>query len=236
MTPLSDRIADALQGEPSPDDLEALIREAEAARHALGSDRAVAHLTARDPHSVEAVLVARTDEQRLAFDEERLGVALDRLRARHDAAVAHVEEVRRRELHAEVTAERDAVAAELAERYPALASELADLLAPVAAANARVEAVNRAGGPWLDRVETVARGVPANGIHFLLTATRLPPWEVEAQAHGRTIWPQTGPIAAVLDPATAAFSAARGNEMRRIGEAVEAKRRLEATATRRKIA
>ena len=82
-------------------------------------------------------------------------VALDQLRAKQEAATAHAEAAARAAHHAEVTAERDALADELRERYPALAGELADLLTRVRASNERVEAVNRSGGPWIDPVETV---------------------------------------------------------------------------------
>ena len=149
---------------------------------------------------------------------------LDQLRAKHEAAVAHAEAGRTRCHHAEVTAERDALADELRERYPAFAGELADLLTRIRSNNARVEAVNRSGGPWIDPVETVARGIAPNGTDFLTTWVRLPPLDGEGHAMGQYLWPMLINRPAALTADLAKASAAIGAEMRRVGEVVAAKR------------
>ena len=135
--------------------------------------------------------------------------------------------------HSRQVAERDALAEELRERYPALAGELADLLKRVRASNERVEAVNRSGGPWIDPAETVARGIPPNGTDFLTTWVRLPSFEREAHQIGQYLWPVplNPPAAPTADLAKA--SAALGAEMRRVGEQVAAKR-AETNAARRR--
>ena len=57
---------------------------------------------------------------------------------------------------------RDALAAELAEIYPAVAERLADLAARIAANNAAIDRVNRRlpdGAKWVGSAELVARGL-----------------------------------------------------------------------------
>jgi hypothetical protein len=58
---------------------------------------------------------------------------------------------------------RDALAAELAEVYPKVCEQLADLMARIAANNAVIERINRKGLPdgakWLPGAELVARGM-----------------------------------------------------------------------------
>ena len=105
-----------------------------------------------------------------------------------------------------------------------LAGELADLLTRVRASNERVEAVNRSGGPWIDPVETVARGVAPNGTNFLTTWVRLPPLDREEHALGQYLWPMLINRPAAVPADLAKASAAFGAEMRRVGEVVAAKR------------
>jgi hypothetical protein len=148
--------------------------------------------------------------------------------------MGHVSVAETKSYHADVTAERDALADELRECYPTLAGELADLLTRVRASNERVEAVNRSGGPWIDPVETVARGIAPNGTHFLTTGVRLPPLDRDAHGLGRYLWPLPTNTLAALAPDLAKASAARGAEMRRIGQVVAAKKAAEENlATRR---
>jgi hypothetical protein len=86
----------------------------------------------------------------------------------------------------------------------------------------------------IDAVETVARGTAPNGTNFLSTWVRLPPFERDAHALGKYLWPKplTGPAALPEDVLKA--SAALGSEMRRVGEVVAAKR-AEANAARRSL-
>jgi hypothetical protein len=77
-------------------------------------------------------------------------------------------------------------------------------------------------------VETVARGLPPNGIHFLVTGVRLLPFDCDAHAHSKTLWPPPTNHHVTLPPATLAGSTARGAEIRRIGEVVAARKREDA--------
>jgi hypothetical protein len=106
-------------------------------------------------------------------------------------------------------------------RYPALAAEIASILTQVQASNAEVGAANQAGGgPWIDPAEAVARGMPANSIHKLVTGVILPDFDPREHATARSMWPAWSPVAVALPPLVAARSAAIGNEARRIGEEV----------------
>jgi hypothetical protein len=230
---LSDRIADVLAGEASVDEVTEVITSAEHERDHLNAEREKARAVAFDPLTKSDVVeAARRVGSAADWALARLDVALDQLRAKHEAAVTHAEQATRAAHHAEVTTERDALADELRERYPALAGELADLLTRVRASNERVEAVNRSGGPWIDPVETVARGIAPNGTDFLATWVRLPSFEREAHQMGQYLWPVPLNQPAALTADLAKASAAIGTEMRRVGELVAAKR-AETNAARR---
>jgi hypothetical protein len=189
-TALAERIAETLADTPSSDEVATLTADAEREVERLTRALEQARQMSLDPRAFpEFVTKARRDAAELAFAIERLTTALDALRAALQTTRSREEESRRAALHAEVTAERDAIADELREKYPALAGELVELLTRIKASNGRVEALNRSGGPWIDPVETVARGVAPNGIHFLVTGVQLPPCEREAHAHGEMLWP-----------------------------------------------
>ena len=134
----------------------------------------------------------------------------------------------------ETNRRRDGLAEELRQRYPALAGELAELLTRVRANNERVDAVNRRGGPWIDPVESVARGIAPNGTNFLATWVRLPPFDRDAHGLGQYLWPLPVHRSASLSADLTKASAALGAEMRRVGEVVAAKR-AEADAKRRSV-
>jgi hypothetical protein len=138
-----------------------------------------------------------------------------------------LEEANAREEHeklqayrAEVIGRRDA-AAEGLERYPVLANEMGNILAQVQASNAEVESVNRdGGGPEIEPAESVAPGMAANSIHWLLTGVILPDFDPREHAMARSVWPPSSPVAVALPPLVVARSAAIGEEARRIGEEV----------------
>jgi hypothetical protein len=136
---------------------------------------------------------------------------------------------------AKVIAERDSLATEFEEAYPRLSGALADLLARVAANNARVKAANRPGEPWIEIVETVSRGIKPKGLHFLLNAVRLPPFSLQAHAMGEVLWPRPVLHSVSLPAHVTELSAARGKEMRRIGDEVAARQREGANSPRRRV-
>jgi hypothetical protein len=85
----------------------------------------------------------------------------------------HEDQARRRVAYEAVRAERDALAAELAEVYRAVAEKLADIVSRIAANDARIAVVNRKSRP--DGVASlvsaaVARGVPST---YLVNVSQL---------------------------------------------------------------
>ena len=105
-----------------------------------------------------------------SFRIERLTTALDRLKQRHEHAVAHEKEMARKAEVAAAEKERDQLVEELKERYPVLARELANLLARIKASDERCRHHH------LPLVEHVARGMRVLGPRATsLRMVRLPP-------------------------------------------------------------
>ena len=76
------------------------------------------------------------------------------------------------------------------------AEPLASFLHEVAAIDAEVNSANRLKlGPWLDKVETIARaGVGDVDTHKLVGLhTRVPPWSHDAHRRGELMWPPQAP-------------------------------------------
>lgn len=79
--------------------------------------------------------------------------------------------------------ERDALAAEFREQYPALAAKLVDLMERVVASEKKIHARNGkspAGQPWLKPTEAEARGCPANypgGLQSITKTILLPTFD-----------------------------------------------------------
>jgi hypothetical protein len=172
------------------DDVAVLVAEVEAEFGRVDANRTAAHSTALDPTTPARLIPrARGDIFELDFKADRLSRALTELRAKHEAARVQVEEARRRAELATVTNERDAIAAEINDRYPVLAGEIADLLARVRANDARTTALG------LDRAECVARGIPNSGylgmspVHWLVEMVRLPVLDPLEGTRGEQLWP-----------------------------------------------
>ncbi len=232
---LSGRIAAVLQGEPSVNDVAAVIADVETELERLEREWDRARKLSLDPLAHDEVVTkARQDSTAVQFNLERLNVALGHLCAALQNAKAREEEARRQEFRVNVVAERDALAQELRERYPELAGGLADLLTRIKANNERVDVANRGGGQWIDPVETAARGVAQSGIHFLVTGVCLPPFDREAHAHSRMLWPLPVNQSYALPNHMAEASGMRGTEIRRVGEQVAARKQAEADAPRRR--
>ena len=98
-----------------------------------------------------------------AFSRDRLHEAVRRLGERLREVKAREEHARRRAAYQAALVERDALAAELAEVYPPIETQLADLLARIQANNERIERINERGLPsGAERLlvaELVARGL-----------------------------------------------------------------------------
>jgi hypothetical protein len=228
--PLSDRIADVLEGEPPSADVAALITEVEKELQRLARERDKVHELSLDPLArSEAVQQARQAASARSFDIERLTVALDRLKDKHKEACDREKEVDYRARRAEILAERNALAQELPERYPAISSELADLLRRIKEINERLKGINvgATGADWIEPVECVVRGMSANFVFTLIKGVRLPPLNPQEHAMNRFIWPppvQRGPV---VSAELAEAMAAAGAKARRIAEVNEARRKAD---------
>src|SRR4051812_19899497 len=119
MTPLDQRIADAFGSGASPDDIAALISEAQAAAAEASGKAEEARSRALDPAlSGEAVAMARREMEDAAFVRDRMANAAERLGPRLKE-VRHLERERRRQARYEIARTcRDHLAKELAETYP----------------------------------------------------------------------------------------------------------------------
>jgi hypothetical protein len=190
---LSDRIAAAIDApKPTSIVLAELIDEARTELTCVTEERDRARSKSLDPTTPAALVPgARGDVFEAEFAAERLTVAIERLKDRHEAAVVRERETAR--AAAALAAERDALAAELTEAYPRLVGELVDLLGRVRALDERLAPLG------LDGVENVARGIPRNGriagepVSLLASSVRLPAFDANERVYS---WPPaaTGPI------------------------------------------
>jgi hypothetical protein len=186
--------------EPMPaNEIAAVLDAAQQAEDAAHKQLRIAETAALDP-LLDAVTVGQTwheaEEARLAA--RRWGRALELLRARLTDVREAEREVVREQRFAAAVASRDAIEAELRDKYPALAAEIASLLARLEEAERAVAACNRdlpKGASHLATAEMLARGVPGNfmlgpnRVTPLTLAVRLPILEGEASAFGAAVWP-----------------------------------------------
>jgi hypothetical protein len=159
ISPLDDRIADALAGTTSSDTLAALTAEACEASERAANSYSAARMRALDPATPRArVTEARQAMADAEFDAERLKAALLALEAAHARALEREARARDKATYDEVKAERDVLADDLRRECPALITRLVDLLSRIEANDRRVKSVGERGGPRLDSAEVVARG------------------------------------------------------------------------------
>lgn len=121
----------------------------------------------------------------------RLGERLVEVKREEDQA-------RRRVAYDAALAQRDALAAELTQVYPAMAKQLADIVGRIAANDLVLERINRKSLPdglgSLASAEAVARGVPGNfvaggaGVPRLTRDLRLPAFHFESSG-AAYLWP-----------------------------------------------
>jgi hypothetical protein len=218
---LSDRISRALeQPGVAATEIASLISEIEADLVLTRAAGAEARTKARDPLTAEQeVTAARMQETDAAFREERLTVAVERLKQKHELAVTCEREQARKAEIAATEAERDQLVEELKEKYPRLAGELAALLGRIEANNERCRKHH------LTLVEYRARGLGPSDVHFLTAAVRLPALEGRAHAMGERFWPPAPErIGNVLPDSIVEAMARAGEESRRTTEAGRALR------------
>lgn len=196
-TDLDDRISAAFKDGADSDHVADLITEVEAALVASDTCAKRARLLALDPTVDSSKLAdARRQMDDAAFRHERLQAAVTRLRDRRDDLLAREEDQRRQHEYDKTKVERDELAAQLKEIYPAIVEKLPPLLARIAANDRMVEYINaRAlprGAPRLIFVELVARGLDGfvqnrTQIPRITEELRLPAFGHEPQA--AYVWP-----------------------------------------------
>jgi NADH dehydrogenase/NADH:ubiquinone oxidoreductase subunit G len=161
MTSLDERVAAAFKDGATSSGVADLIAEAEAAAIVSEEDAELARTRALDPTLVAAdVVAARRASEDATFRRDRLMEATRRLSERLREVRREEEEARRRTAYDTALVERDALAKELAAVYPAVAEQLAGLVARIAANDAVIERVNQKlpdGKEWLANAELVAR-------------------------------------------------------------------------------
>jgi hypothetical protein len=141
-----------------------LIGAADAAAQASGSEAEAARARALDPTlASEVVSAARRRMEDSAFERDRMATAVEQLRARLLVVKADEEDARRLLVYDRVKAERDQLADELRALYPAVADQLVELLARIAANDREVEYINAHAMPRdhgrLLSAELAARGL-----------------------------------------------------------------------------
>ena len=195
---LDERIAAAFSDGVGSGEIATLIKQAKVAALASDDTAERARLRALDPAlSGNEIADARKEMEDAAFRRERLQTAVTRLRERLEQVKAQEEDQRRQLVYDRVKAERDKLAAELAEIYPAFANKLADLLPRIAANDREVEYINGhalpSGAGRLLVAELVARNLEGFGKNFIRTPRIteelcLPTFEYSA--HHPYAWPR----------------------------------------------
>ncbi len=198
---LEERIATALVDEIKSPDVAALITETEAAITDADTNAKAERIKGLDLLASPDADNARQAMQAAEFARDRLQAALPRLQDRHCEVVAAEEFARWLPRQEAVKARRDALAAELCDRYIPFTNELVPLLLDIEEVDAEVRRVN-AEAPrdgvtamYLCSVEEEARGGETLKLHDLqiMRDLRLPSWEPCSVP----VWPPHRPI----DPA-----------------------------------
>ena len=197
---LDERISAAFtDGSTKSDDVPALIAEAEAAAKLAGEAAQRARAQALDPAlSPGDVATARREMDDAAFRRDRMQTAVTKLGERLRELKAQEENKRRWLAYDKAKAERDKLAVELKEVYPALSARLADIVARVDANDREIEKVNTwakpDGAEGLAGAEMVARGI--KGFNYgliniprITRDLRLPSFE--ERRHGPYAWPRS---------------------------------------------
>jgi hypothetical protein len=196
---LDERIAAAFSEGVASSDVADLIHEAEAAAAAAGEKSDAARQRALDPTlSASGVADARREMEDAVFRRDRLQEAVRRLGQRQKELRRQEHQSQLRSDYDAAVADRDVLAAELAEVYPPIAEQLADLMARIGANNEQIDRINKKGLPdgakWLAGAELVARGMQgfsAGGLRLpsVVEQLRLPAFEPSVNIH--YLWPRS---------------------------------------------
>ena len=196
---LDERVAAAFAAGSNSDDVAALIGEVEATAASAGEGAQRARERALDPALSPAdVAAARRQMEDAAFRRDRMQAAVAKLGERLSELRAQEEDQRRWQAYEAAKAERDQLAAELREVYPAFAARVADLMARVEANDREIEKCNTrarpSGAAWLAGAEMVARGLRGftdgpSSVPRIVRDLRLPGFEWNR--HDPYAWPRT---------------------------------------------
>jgi hypothetical protein len=198
---LEERIAAALVDDITSPDLATLIAETEAAIVEATATAEAERTKALDLLASPDATSARQAMQAAEFARDRLQAALPRLQDRYYEVIKAEEFARWLPRQEAVKARRDALAAELRDRYIPFVNEFVSLLLEIEEADREVRSVNEAAprdgatGMYLYSVEEEARGPDYSGGSWrsILKDLRLPSWERSSVP----LWPPHRPI----DPA-----------------------------------
>jgi hypothetical protein len=171
---LDDRIVQAFCDGAKSDEVESLIRDAEAAAIAVGDVASRAKTRALDPtQPAPQVAAARREMDEAAFRRDRLQVAVERLGDRLRVVRAEEENHRRQAAYDKAKLVRDKLAQELTEVYPQVAATLADLMSRIEASDRDLSLVNSrlpAGAERILTAELAARGLTSLFMGHLVEA------------------------------------------------------------------
>ena len=194
---LEQRIAAAFADTAKSEDFSDLIAAAELAAKAANAKAARAKERALDPTCPQAeVATARREMEDAAFVSDRMQVAATRLRDRHRAVAATEENARRLLAYNEAITARDELAKELAQLYPSVAAQLADLMNRIATSDREINYINAGrlpdGAGRILEAELIARemlGFVSNGVEALsiIRELRLPAFRFDP--HAPYTWP-----------------------------------------------
>ena len=172
----------ALNNKLTAEALAALLQEAEAALATAEQEADTAHALAFDPVRSPDPVKAKAEMEQAAFARDRLKALLPRLQQRHQQMVAQELAVCWNATADQVQVQRDALANEFAETYPALVNGLVDLFERLRAMDEEVFRVNVAA-PNAEN-----RRLSRIGQDPIISATKL------FISAGQQVWPPPTPL------------------------------------------
>jgi hypothetical protein len=196
MSTLEERIAAALTNNITSSDLASLIAETEESISLADTTAEAERVKALDPIASPDPVKARAAMENAAFTRERLRTVLPRLQRRIKQVEAAEYAAKWEPDFKRVEAQRDALAAEMREAYPAAVAQLADIFQRAADCDRECSRINGSAPDGehrrLRRVELAARGVEGllQPDVYLAEMLRLP-----------FFWRDRGPIYAWPPPA-----------------------------------
>ncbi len=173
---INDSIRAALTELISSVDARGLLAKANEERARLEAAVTAARRAALDPLATQdAAVASRQQLERLTFDRDRLDSQIAALERRISELVDEESAAAAERAYQAAKAERDELAATIADRYPKLVAEFIDLARRVRASDEALAVVNSgvASDAWLLGAEAAARGLDGLHRHRGIAAARL---------------------------------------------------------------